>query len=100
LQFFDLIILLPILFVVVTVLFAFGAALFGILIGGLSLLAIFGDVSTAGNASAQILVGIGLVSGAVGFGALLLLLMEAILKWLVRFARLHYRFINPETGFA
>jgi hypothetical protein len=47
-----------------------------------------------GNAGMQLLVALGLISGAIGGGALLLLLMDIIAKLLIRYARLHFRLFD------
>ena len=47
-----------------------------------------------GNTGMQLLVALGLISGAIGGGALLLLLMDIIAKLLIRYARLHFRLFD------
>jgi hypothetical protein len=47
-----------------------------------------------GNTAMQLLIGLGLISGAIGGGALLLWLMEIIAKLLIRYARLHFRLFD------
>ena len=51
-----------------------------------------------GQSPAQPLIGIGLISGAIGGGALLLLLMEIIAKLLIRYARLHFRLFDSANA--
>ena len=47
-----------------------------------------------GNTAMQLLIALGLISGAIGGGALLLLLMDIIAKLLIRYARLHFRLFD------
>lgn len=94
----DLFLLLPILFVLLVFVFAAGVALFAITVAGLALVFAIGDwESLAGwtGPASRVLAGLGLVSGGVGWGALLLLFLGGILKLLARYARLHYRLITP-----
>jgi uncharacterized membrane protein len=66
----------------------------GMVIGGAFLLfsLLWGGVM--GNFGMQLLIGLGLVSGAIGGGALLLMLMDIIAKLLIRYARLHFRLFD------
>jgi hypothetical protein len=54
----------------------------------------FGWNNVMGNAAMQLLIALGLISGAIGGGALLLLLMDIIAKLLIRYARLHFRLFD------
>jgi hypothetical protein len=72
-------------------------ACLGCIVGGTFLLfnlLPFGWHSAMGNNAMQLLVGLGLISGAIGGGALLLLLMDLIAKLLIRYARLHFRLFD------
>ena len=51
--------------------------------------------SASADTIAQGLIAVGLISGGIGGSALLLLLFEAILAGLAKYARLHYRVLNP-----
>jgi hypothetical protein len=51
-----------------------------------------------GNAAMQLLIALGLISGAIGGGALLLLIMEALAKLLIRYARLHFRLFDSANA--
>ena len=44
-----------------------------------------------GNTALQTLTGIGLVSGGIGAGALLLLILDWVARGLIQYARLHFR---------
>jgi uncharacterized membrane protein len=96
----DLILLLPLLCVLGLIAFVMGVVLFALIVAGLAILASpvwgprFGDWSYSFS---MILAGIGLISGSVGLGALLLLTMEGVLLLLSRYARLHYQLIRPEA---
>jgi uncharacterized membrane protein len=90
----DFIILLPLLCALAAIFFGLSVACLGMIVGGAFLLfnLLWGGVM--GNAGMQLLVGLGLISGAIGGGALLLLLMDVIAKLLIRYARLHFRLFD------
>ena len=92
----DFIILLPFLCFLAALFFGLAVACLGMVVGGsfllFNLLPFFGGVM--GNAGMQLLVALGLISGAIGGGALLLLLMDIIAKLLIRYARLHFRLFD------
>src|SRR3954462_15643767 len=90
----DFIILLPILCVLAAVFFGLSIGCLGCVVGGTFLLfnLLWGGVM--GNAAMQLLIALGLISGAIGGGALLLLLMDVIAKLLIRYARLHFRLFD------
>lgn len=94
----DLIFLLPVLFVVAIVLFALGVAVLAVVVAGLAVVASlfsWGDFTTITNAIARAFTGVGLVAGGIGFGALLLLVFDALVRLLGRYARLHYQILSP-----
>jgi uncharacterized membrane protein len=90
----DFIILLPLLCALAAIFFGLSVACLGMIVGGVFLLfnLLWGGVM--GNAAMQLLIGLGLISGAIGGGALLLLLMDLIAKLLIRYARLHFRLFD------
>ncbi|HKQ43942.1 MAG TPA: DUF1700 domain-containing protein [Rhizomicrobium sp.] len=90
----DFVILLPLLCILAAVFFGLSVACLAFVVGGTFLLfnLLWGGVM--GNAAMQLLVGLGLISGAIGGGALLLLLMDIIAKLLIRYARLHFRLFD------
>ncbi|HEY0267274.1 MAG TPA: DUF1700 domain-containing protein [Rhizomicrobium sp.] len=94
----DLIILLPVLCFLAALFIGLSVACLGMVIGGSFLLfsLLWGGVM--GNAPAQALIGLGLISGAVGGGALLLLVMDVIAKLLIRYARLHFRLFDSANA--
>jgi hypothetical protein len=72
-------------------------ACLGCVVGGTFLLfnlIPFGWHGVMGNAAMQLLVALSLISGAIGGGALLLLLMDIIAKLLIHYARLHFRLFD------
>jgi uncharacterized membrane protein len=93
----DLIILLPLLCALAAIFFGLSVACLGCIVGGSFLLfnlLPFGWHSAMGNTGMQLLVGLALVSGAVGGGALLLMIMDFIAKLLIRYARVHFRLFD------
>ncbi|HJT43821.1 MAG TPA: DUF1700 domain-containing protein [Rhizomicrobium sp.] len=90
----DFIILLPFLCFLAALFFGLAVACLAMVVGGTFLLfnLLWGGVM--GNAAMQLLVGLGLISGAIGGGALLLLLIDIIAKLLIRYARLHFRLFD------
>jgi uncharacterized membrane protein len=94
----DVMFLLPLLFVIAMVTFAFCLAAVVIAFVGLIILAsaAWGDLFfPGGRALVRALTGMGMLAGGVGGGALLLLMVGALLRLLGRYARLHYRLLNP-----
>jgi uncharacterized membrane protein len=94
----DFIILLPLLCFLAAVFFGLSMGCLGMVVGGSFLLfnLLWGGVM--GNAVMQALVGAGLISGAIGGGALLLLIMDIIAKLLIRYARLHFRLFDTANA--
>jgi uncharacterized membrane protein len=93
----DFIILLPLLCALAAIFFGLSVACLGCIVGGTFLLfnlLPFGWHGVMGNAAMQLLIALGLISGAIGGGALLLLLMDMIAKLLIRYARLHFRLFD------
>jgi len=90
----DFIILLPLLCALAAIFFGLSVACLGCIVGGAFLLfnLLWGGVM--GNTAMQLLVALSLISGAIGGGALLLLLMDIIAKLLIRYARLHFRLFD------
>jgi uncharacterized membrane protein len=94
----DLIFLFPILIAMVAVFFGLACGCIGVIIGGSFLL-----ISTmAGNYHEmspvmQGFLGLGLVSGGVGGGALVVLVANWVARALIRYARLHFRLFDTAT---
>lgn len=100
----DIFILLPFLFTFCVIAFVVALVLvilalvgFGLLLSGLLH---WGGLSAIAETFAKILTGIGLLGGSVGVGALMWMVLEALVKLLGGYARLHYRVIKPEVATA
>lgn len=94
----DLIFLLPVLFVVAIILFALGVAVLAVMVAGIAVVASlfnWGDFTSIAEAIARAFTGIGLVAGGIGLGALLLLVLDVLVRLLGRYARLHYQILSP-----
>jgi len=94
----DLIFLLPLLFVLAVLLFAFGVALFAVTIAGVGVvISILGNLTSFQSVLARGFAGVGLVAGGIGGGALLLLVLDALVRLLGSYARLHYRLLDSSN---
>jgi uncharacterized membrane protein len=97
----DFVIMLPVLCALAGLFFGLSVGCLGLIVGGSYLLfnmLPFGWEHAMNNLFAQALIGIGLISGAIGLGALLLWLMELIAKLLIRYARLHFRLFDSANA--
>lgn len=94
----DFVILLPLLCFLAAAFFGLSIACLGMVVGGTFLLfnLLWGGVM--GNAPMQALIGVGLIGGAVGGGALLLLILDVLAKLLIRYARLHFRLFDTANA--
>ena len=93
---FDLILLAPVLFVLLIVLFAAGVALLGVTIAGVVIsITTLTSFESLRHAIATAFQGAGLVAGGIGGGALLLLFLDSLMHVLGRYARMHYRLLKP-----
>ena len=94
----DFVILLPLLCFLAAAFFGLSMACLGMVVGGTFLLfnLLWGGVM--GNAPMQGLIGVGLIGGAVGGGALLLLILDVLAKLLIRYARLHFRLFDTANA--
>jgi uncharacterized membrane protein len=95
----DILFLLPVLFAVMLAMLVIGLVILVLGIVGvgllLSLLKI-GHFASIAAMMVRAVAGIGLVTASVGCGALLLLALNAAVKMLGGYARLHYRLLKPE----
>jgi uncharacterized membrane protein len=99
----DLVLLLPLLFAVAVGLFVFAVVLIAVFFLGIASvvsLLDWGSLSTVAGAIARFLKGVGLVAGAIGGGALLLIVLDALVRLLGTYARLHYRVLSPSNDAA
>jgi len=94
LQAFNIFILLPVILAVAGC--AVLAAYVLYIVGGTGLHLLGGLLSGNGNVLVPTLVGLGLISGVVGIGSLLALLLGSGLGMLGRYMRLNYRLLKPE----
>jgi uncharacterized membrane protein len=97
----DLVFLLPILCGMAALFFGLSVGCLGLIVGGSYLLVNmlpFGWEHAMANPLGQALIGIGLIAGAIGMGALLLWLMEIIAKLLIKYARLHFRLFDSANA--
>jgi uncharacterized membrane protein len=94
----DIVLLLPLLFAVLLVTLALGLIVFVLGIVGLGLLLSLlkiGHFASIAAMALRAVAGIGLVAGSIGCGALLLLALNAAVRMLGNYARLHYRLLRP-----
>jgi len=95
----DIMFLLPLLFVVMLTMLVIGLVIFVLGIVGIALLLSLvkiGHFASIGGMVLRAVAGIGLISASVGGGALLLLALNAVVRMLGGYARLHYRVLKPE----
>ena len=95
----DIILLLPLLLVVILILLVIAFVMFVLGIVGIGLL--LSIYKHAGDPRIvefmlRALAGIALVTTSAGFGALLVVGLNAAVRWLGGYARLHYRLLKPE----
>lgn len=96
----DFIFLLPFLCGLAAIFFGLSVACLACVVGGTFLLfnlLPFGWHAMS-NPGMQLLIALGLISGAIGGGALLLIIMEALAKLLIRYARLHFRLFDSANA--
>jgi uncharacterized membrane protein len=99
---FDIMFLFPFLMVLAAFILGFGAATVGVFIAGIVIsmlslfpgLALFGLAGNFSGALAMGLLGVGLIAGSVGLGALFWLVLDFLARLLVRYARLHFQLID------
>jgi uncharacterized membrane protein len=95
----DLLLLLPLLFAVVLILLVAGLVMFVLGVVGAGLLLSLFKIAHAASIAKIVLralAGIGLITASGGIGALLLFGLNAAVKKLGDYARLHYRLLKPE----
>ena len=93
LQTFNIVILLPVIVALVLCAGLIAYVLYVVAGTGLRLLA--GLLSGNGNVLIPALVGLGMLCGAIGVGALIALMLDAGLRLLARYVRLNYRLLKP-----
>ncbi|SED87258.1 Uncharacterized membrane protein [Rhizobiales bacterium GAS191] len=98
----DLIFLFPVLLVAGLVVIAISLALLAIAYAGAHVLVsgvLLGGFHPV-RVLPRLLVGVGLIAGTIGGGAVLLLCSSAVVRLLGRYARLHYRLLKPTRNMA
>ena len=95
----DLVFLFPILIVMFFVFVGLGCACLGVIIGGTFLLVagITGSLHEHLPPQMAFFLGLGLISGGVGGGALLILVTNWVARALIRYARLHFRLFDTAS---
>jgi uncharacterized membrane protein len=91
----DILILLPILMGVVGTIFGFFIAAIALFFSGGAIMVAGPFAGFPGGPFAAILMGLGLMAGAVFIGALLTIVTVWLVNGLVWFARLHYQLLKP-----
>jgi uncharacterized membrane protein len=94
----DLLILLPMLMVVVSLIFALGCVAAAFVIAGVFML-LFSPFSIIGGHLVQgVLGGLGFLSGGMSMGCLSALAAIGLVNFLIRYGRFHLRLIKPITA--
>jgi uncharacterized membrane protein len=91
----DILILLPILMGVASAIFGIGIAVLAIFFAGGVMFAAGPFAHVPGGATAAVLGGIGLMTGAASGGAVLSIVTIGVVNALVWYGRLHYRLLKP-----
>lgn len=91
----DILILLPLLTAVVSLIAGLYVGAVGVFIGGGAVLAAGPFFDPPGGIAFAILLGLGLMGGAVAAGAILTIFTIWLVNALVWFGRLHYRLLKP-----
>ena len=91
----DIIFLLPILAFVMLMLFAFYLASFAMLVLGAIVFLVGPFMGILSGSIAVLLMGLGMIAGSLAALALLTIISIGLVNALTRFARLHYRILEP-----
>lgn len=91
----DILILLPILMGVGGALFGFAIATLAVFLAGGVVFAVGPFTGMGGGPAAAVLLGVGLMTGAVAVGAVLAIVCIGLVNALVWYARMHYRLLKP-----
>lgn len=95
----DLVLFLPLLIVAIVLAVAFAIVLIAVGAVGLKMIfmaVLFGPAGTLADLFARLFIGVGLVSGGVGAGALLLMAVGGGIRMFGHYARLHFRLAQPD----
>lgn len=99
----DVFIVLPFLCAILAIVFVLALVLFGVGVAGLGLLLsglVHWSPFSIFSVSSRLLAGVGLLGGSLGFGAVLWLMLEALVRVLGSYVRLHYHVIKPSESSA
>ena len=94
----DLLILLPLLMVVCSLIFAFACVSAALAVAGVIVLLVSPFSIVGGGFPATLLTGIGLTSGGVSIGALMTVASIGLINFLIAYGRFHLRLIKPITA--
>jgi uncharacterized membrane protein len=94
----DLLILLPLLMVVCSLVFAFSCVAAALAVAGVIVLLVSPFSIFAGAFLKVLLSGLGLTSAGVSLGALMTLAGVGLINFLIRYGRFHLRLIKPITA--
>jgi uncharacterized membrane protein len=91
----DVLVALPFLLSVAGALFGFGVAALGVFVAGGVVFAVGPFSGMPGGAAAALLLGVGLMTGAIAVGALVAAAGIVFVNGVVWYARLHFRLLKP-----
>lgn len=91
----DIFIMLPVLMGIGGTIFGFAVAAIGVFVAGGAVFAAGPFTGMTGGPAAAVLLGIGVMTGAVAVGALLAIVTIGFVNATVWYARLHYRLLKP-----
>jgi uncharacterized membrane protein len=91
----DILIMFPVLTALASVLFAFAIAALGVFFAGGAVFAAGPFTGMPGGPPAALLLGLGLMTGAIAVGALTAIAAIGLINAVVWYARLHYRVLRP-----
>lgn len=94
----DLLILLPLLMVVCSLIFAFACVAAALAVAGVIVLLVSPFSILGGGFVKMLLTGVGLSSGGVSIGALMTLASIGLINFLIQYGRLHLRLLKPITA--
>ena len=93
----DLLILLPVLMVLASVIFAFGCVAAALSVAGVITLMVSPFTLFGGGFLQTLLAGMGTLSAGVAIGALVALCAVGLVNFLIRYGRFHLRLLKPIT---
>jgi uncharacterized membrane protein len=94
----DVLILLPVLMVVVSVMFAFVCVAAALIVAGLAMLLFGAFMGFMGGLPQALLCGLGFFSGGLSLGALQILIGIGLTNLMMRYGRFHVRLLKPATA--